>query len=74
MSNNNNKNTSFDKTYTFGRTLPALVQLVGIVGYIGNIIQLVQATQDPITGPFLFKCFGVIFPPLGAILGFVGFF
>ena len=45
-----------------------------LVGWIANIVQIVHIISDPITALFIFKCVGVLFAPLGGILGLIGMF
>lgn len=47
-----------------------------IIGWFANIVQLVQLAQaaGPATTMFWLKLAGVLFPPLGMVLGWVGFF
>lgn len=50
--------------------------LLIICSYIGNIVQLVIASKAGITITLLIvlKIVGIIVPPLGILLGFLGFF
>lgn len=48
-----------------------------IVGYVANIVQLVPALAiawSDWTPMLAFKTAGVLFPPLGVVLGYIGFF
>jgi len=48
------------------------VLLLGAVGgWVFNIVRIVQVIDLPITGMFILRCVGVLFAPLGAILGFM---
>ena len=40
-------------------------------GWVWNIIKIFHTISDPITGMFIFRCVGILFAPLGAILGFM---
>lgn len=50
--------------------------LLIICSYIGNIVQLVIASKAGITITLLIilKIVGIFIPPLGIVLGFLGFF
>lgn len=52
----------------FGYGVLALV-LLGLYGYAANVYEL--ATAVSIDGMALLRVIGVIFPPLGAIIGFL---
>lgn len=54
--------------------LAITLSLAAAAGWVLNIIQIFHTICDPITGLFIIKCVGVIMAPLGAILGWVGFF
>ena len=49
----------------------ALVAIAALVGWVMNIIQLFGMTADFSNVKFLFKLVGVVFPPLGAVLGYL---
>lgn len=44
------------------------------IGWILNIIQLFSAWGSSVTVGVIMKLIGVVFPPLGGILGYVGLF
>lgn len=52
-----------------GGLLIGAIILGGIVGWVMNIISVIHTVSDPITGMFILRCLGIIFAPLGAILG-----
>lgn len=41
----------------------------GVIGWIMNIAKIVATVADPITGLLILRCIGVVFAPLGAVLG-----
>lgn len=41
------------------------------VGWILNIIKLITSVSDPITAMFILRCVGVLFAPLGGLLGWL---
>lgn len=46
--------------------------LAAIGGWINNIVILIGSLGDPTVTPmFVARCVGVIFAPLGAVLGYV---
>lgn len=45
--------------------------LAAFIGWVLNIVGIVQTVNDPVTGVFILRCFGVVFAPLGAVLGYV---
>lgn len=42
---------------------------VGAVGWVFNLVKFVAATADPLTGLFIARALGVVFVPLGALMG-----
>ena len=58
------------KGYTSIGLVFIIFWLVAITGWIMNIVEIVHSISDPITGMFVFRCVGVFFAPLGAILGY----
>ena len=58
---------------------PAVVSLLLIfsavllcfVGWTWNVVKLFAIAADPLTGMFILRCVGVIFAPLGIILGYL---
>ena len=40
-------------------------------GWVANIVKIFSALSDPITGLFIARLVGVIFAPLGAVLGYL---
>ena len=64
---------------TIRNEFPALVVIVMTlsaillcaVGWIWNIVKLIAIVADPLTGMFILRCVGVIFAPLGIILGYL---
>lgn len=51
-----------------------IIWLATIIGWIANIIQLIGIASGPVTTIFVLKCVGIFAFPLGAILGWFGFF
>lgn len=47
-----------------------MVIVAGAIGWCMNIATIISSISDPITGMFIFRCFGVVAFPLGAILGY----
>lgn len=45
-----------------------------ITGYIANIVQLFLIPEPGFSGEILIKAIGIIFFPLGSIMGIIGFF
>lgn len=45
-----------------------------VVGHIANIIQLFLIPELVFSGVILIKALGIIFFPLGSIMGIIGFF
>ena len=68
MSNN------IEKVGFAGALTVIILALLGIIGWILNIIQVVSsASADAeVTTLFIIKCVGVIFWPIGAVLGWFG--
>ena len=53
--------------------LLVLFILAIIVGWVINIVKLCDMTFSPFTGKAFLRCAGVLFAPLGAVMGyFVG--
>lgn len=51
-----------------------IVAFLGIVGYVGNVVQLIHQALDPLTVLVILKLVGLVIPPLGALMGWIGFF
>ena len=51
-----------------------LVAIPFAIGWILNIIQLFSMWESVVTVGVIIKLVGVVFPPLGGILGYVGLF
>jgi hypothetical protein len=47
------------------------VLLVGGIGWVWNIVKLVQTDFASLTGMIVARCFGIVIPPLGAVLGYL---
>lgn len=45
-----------------------------VVGHIANIVQLFLIPELVLSGEILIKAIGIIFFPLGSIMGIIGFF
>lgn len=43
--------------------------ILGVFGWIHNIFIIAEA--DSVSGMILLRCFGILFAPLGAVLGYV---
>lgn len=55
--------------------LMIVIVILGFVpGWIGNVVQLAGADWATITGLLVLKAIGVFVAPLGAVLGWIGFF
>lgn len=61
----------FEEFSALSSVLTLTVILVLIIGWIANIVKLLGMEMDVITSLLLARAFGVIFWPLGSILGFV---
>lgn len=59
---------------TLVEMLFVIIVLGFIPGWIGNVVQLAVADWSTITGLLVLKAIGVFVAPLGAVLGWVGFF
>ena len=46
--------------------------LACIIGWVANIIQIFGMVSAPVTGMILFKIAGILFFPVGIILGWMG--
>ena len=49
----------------------------GLVGWVANLVQIIQqwpSGWDAVTPMIAMKLIGIIVPPLGAVMGWVGFF
>jgi len=55
---------------TITELLLVLIFAGGFVGWVWNIVKIIAVVNDPITGMFVFRCVGVVFAPLGAVLGY----
>ena len=44
--------------------------IAATIGWILNIVSIFQTIDAPLTGLFVGRCVGVIFGPLGAVLGY----
>ena len=57
-----------------GFTVIELMTILTIVfcfgGWIANIVKVIDIASDPVTGLFILRCIGIVFAPLGVILGF----
>jgi len=49
-----------------------LIIVTMVVGWVMNLVQVVHMGTEAITGLFILKCVGVIVPPVGAVLGYLG--
>lgn len=59
----------FDLAAGVNLTVVAL-WLAGIVGWLLNLGKLVASIGDPLGTLFVARCVGVLFAPLGAVLGY----
>lgn len=57
--------------YTTFQLVIVIVGLLSAVGWIANIVKVVWALSDPITGMLILRCVGIVFVPLGVVLGFM---
>ena len=63
-------NKDSQKGYTSTGLAFVLFALVIAIGWVINIIEVVATIADPITGLFILRCVGIVFFPLGAVLGY----
>lgn len=56
--------------YTLFEILWVLLWLVGTYGWIANLVKLVLSIGGDLSTMFVARCVGVLFFPLGVILGF----
>lgn len=49
----------------------AAIVLAGIGGWIANIVKMFYAMNDPVTVMIIARAAGIVFAPLGAILGYM---
>jgi len=52
-----------------GTLFIGFVWLAAFWGYVRNIIEIFSAIHEPATGLFIVRCFGVVIPPLGVVMG-----
>lgn len=45
--------------------------IAGAIGWVLNLVAIAHTVSDPLTGMFVLRCIGVIFAPIGAVLGYV---
>lgn len=64
----------FQRGFTAIELFISILILGFIPGWIGNVVQLAGADWGQITGLLVLKAIGVFVAPLGAVLGWVGFF
>jgi prepilin-type N-terminal cleavage/methylation domain-containing protein len=57
--------------FTLTELLVVLVILAGTGGWVANVIKLMATLSDPLTGSFILRCVGVLFFPIGAVMGFL---
>lgn len=63
--------------FTQKEVLFVVLVLFGVVGWIANIVKLVEimtlveSNLAPLTRMVVLRSFGIVVPPLGAILGFL---
>lgn len=62
------------KTSTNPQFYVSTLVITIIVGYIANIVQLFLIPELVFSGVILIKAIGIIFFPLGSIMGIIGFF
>lgn len=59
-------------TETLTGSLGILFFFAAFGGWVANIVKLgLTVGSDPVTSLFVARCVGIIFPPLGAVLGFL---
>lgn len=61
----------FEQSFTIGYILVLAFWLAAIAGWVMNVIWIARSMTDPMTGLFILRCIGVIFLPLGAVLGWI---
>lgn len=66
------------KGFTIIELFIVIITIFGAIGWVWNIVKIVAMTHamtngfsDPHILMFIFRCIGVPFLPLGAILGFI---
>ncbi len=47
-----------------------IIFILGVVGWIMNVFKVIHHISDPLTAMEILRMIGVVFAPLGAILGF----
>jgi len=45
--------------------------LVALAGWVMNIIEIYNHVNEPVTGMFVLRLIGVVFAPLGMVLGWL---
>ena len=63
---------TFPRGATIIEVIVFLITLLAFGGWIANIVKLIDSISDStsVTTMFIARCIGVVFAPLGAILGF----
>ncbi len=51
-----------------------LLGITGIAGWVSNIVQIAMTTPFDLSFLTVIKLIGIFIPPLGAVIGLVGFF
>lgn len=54
-----------------GRLLYFIILVFAILGWIFNVLKLIGSNLDPVTGLDVLRIIGVVFPVLGAIVGWI---
>ena len=48
-----------------------LVVFFGFIGYVANIVKITGASFSPLEAEAVVRAFGMILPPVGAVLGYI---
>lgn len=59
------------KGFTLINIIILILYVAAAIGWVRNILKIIDIVSDPINGMFIFRCVGVVFAPLGAILGYL---
>lgn len=45
------------------------IWIAAIVGWVLNIVDIFHTMANPVNGLFILRCIGIVFAPLGSVLG-----
>ena len=61
-----------DDLKTWGAVCAVAISIfLAVCGWIANIVKLCSSFSDPLTGMMIARGIGVIFAPLGVVLGYL---